>query len=174
MVMLVVLMLLVTSAMKSSTTNLRIVGNTQIQEEGIAASQQAIEQVLSNNFTQAPAASTVVGMNVDVNNDGTPDYQVSTQSPTCTGSTPIPNAAINWNDPNEMTCKVGDNQAQQQVFYASGVPGQAGTAGASRPSLCIAQQWDIPGQATLLTNTAIRNPQVHQGVAIRVRVGINC
>lgn len=81
LVMLVVLILLVVSAMRSSTVNLRIAGNMQAKTEAVAAAQQAVEQVISSTaIFYAPAAQTVA---VDINNDGTTDYSVQIDTPTC-------------------------------------------------------------------------------------------
>ena len=55
LIMLIVLTLLVVSGIRSSSTNLRIAGNMQMQEEAIAAAQQAIENVISTtDFNAAP------------------------------------------------------------------------------------------------------------------------
>ena len=54
LVMLVVLTLLVLSAIRSSTTNLRIAGNMQMQGEIVEAAQQAAEQIISYNFPANP------------------------------------------------------------------------------------------------------------------------
>lgn len=48
LIMLIVLTLLVVSGIRSSSTNLRIAGNMQMQEEASAAAQQAIERVISS------------------------------------------------------------------------------------------------------------------------------
>lgn len=47
LIMLIVLTLLVVSGIRASNTNLRIVGNMQMQEEAVAAVQQAIEKAVS-------------------------------------------------------------------------------------------------------------------------------
>lgn len=59
LIMLVVLTLFVVSAITTSTVNLRVVGNMQVQHQAEAAAQQAIEQLASDkaNFT-TPAAHT--------------------------------------------------------------------------------------------------------------------
>lgn len=48
LIMLVVLTLLVVSGIRSSSSNLRIAGNMQMQAEARAAAQQAIEQIISS------------------------------------------------------------------------------------------------------------------------------
>ena len=80
LIMLVLITLMVTSAFTLSTTNLKSVGNMQAKDEAIAAANQAIEQVLSSPFTTAPTAENI---NVDINNDGTPDYMASIAQPVC-------------------------------------------------------------------------------------------
>ena len=80
LIMLVLITLMVTSAFTLSTTNLKSVGNMQAKDEAIAAANQAIEQVLSSSFTTAPTAEEI---NVDINNDGTPDYMASIAQPVC-------------------------------------------------------------------------------------------
>src|SRR5512135_3397489 len=85
LIMLVVLTMLALSSIKSSTADLRIAGNTQIDSEAIAAAQRTTEQVISSNFTGNPAAaaSTVaVG-----------SYQVTVPAPNCLGSTAILNSS---------------------------------------------------------------------------------
>jgi Tfp pilus assembly protein PilX len=47
LIMLVVMMLLAVAAINMSTTNLKVVGNMQLQQEATSAAQAAINQVLS-------------------------------------------------------------------------------------------------------------------------------
>lgn len=80
LIMLVLITLIVTTAYNVSTTNLRSVGNMQFRNEAIQAANRAIDQVIGTPFTTSPAASQV---SVDMNNDGTNDYLVDVQKPTC-------------------------------------------------------------------------------------------
>lgn len=80
LIMLVLLTLLVTSAFMLSSGNLKAVGNMQFRNEAIAAANKRIEEVLSTDFTASPPASPV---NVDIDGDGTGDYQVTVAPPTC-------------------------------------------------------------------------------------------
>ena len=80
LIMLVLIALLVTSAFTMSSTNLKAVGNMQNRNEAIAAGNKAIEQVLSSPFTDDPAAESI---NVDIDNDGSRDYEVNFAAPTC-------------------------------------------------------------------------------------------
>lgn len=90
LIMLVLITLMVTTAYTLSTTNLKSVGNMQAKDEAISAANQAIEQVLSSPFTTSPAAENI---NVDINNDGTADYEVSVATPTCVRAS-IESAAV--------------------------------------------------------------------------------
>ena len=81
LVMLVVLTLLVVSAIRVSSTNLKVVGNMQVKSEAVAAAQQAIEGILSDvsNFYTPTARTTTV----DINNDSIADYTVALSAPVC-------------------------------------------------------------------------------------------
>lgn len=158
LVMLVVLTLLVISAINSSSTNLRIAGNMQMQEEVIAAAQQATEQIISSNFTAAPAPATIA---VDINNDGIADYTANVATPVCTGSRPLTN-----NTPNlPPQCLSSSTVQNTGIQFASGV-NPTGT------SWCDSQQWDIRTQVT--DNRTGANETTHQGVSLYVDAGITC
>jgi Tfp pilus assembly protein PilX len=83
LIMLTLLTLFVLSAINSGTSNLRVAGNTQSQDEARATAQQAIEQFVSSyvNFFPVPAALAATGY--DINNDGAADYSVSIATPVC-------------------------------------------------------------------------------------------
>lgn len=53
----------------------------QYQNEAVAVANMAVEQILSSPFTNAPAATPHIP--VDINNDGTPDYYVDIAKPIC-------------------------------------------------------------------------------------------
>lgn len=90
MIMLAVVMLTVTTAFTLSSTNLKSVGNMQFRGEATAAAKKAIEQVISSPFTNAPTAEDI---NVDINNDGTIDYVVQIQVPSCVRAAEVAGAA---------------------------------------------------------------------------------
>ena len=80
LIMLIVLTLLVVSGIRSSSTNLRIAGNMQMQEAAAAAAQQAIENVLSATpFVTTPQT---VG-----------NFTVRIDSATCLSATAVPATA---------------------------------------------------------------------------------
>ena len=76
LIMLIVLTLLVVSGIRSSSTNLRIAGNMQMQEEASAAAQQAIENVIST--TALVATPQTVG-----------NFNVTIDSATCLSATQV-------------------------------------------------------------------------------------
>jgi hypothetical protein len=86
LIMLVLITVLVTSAFNLSTTNLAVVGNMQFRDEAIAGANKAIEQVLSSPFTDSPAGQAI---NVDIDNDDSPDYEVVFSAPTCVSDSEI-------------------------------------------------------------------------------------
>lgn len=86
LIMLVLLTLVVTTAFVLSSGSLKAVGNMQFREEAIAAANKAIEQIISTNFTELPIGSIVP---VDIDQDGTDDYQVALQAPVCVQAVPI-------------------------------------------------------------------------------------
>lgn len=81
LIMLVVLTMIAISATYSTNSSMRIVGNMQMKDEAQIAAQYAIDSVLSNlnNFT-TPVAQT---LSVDMDNNGTADYSVTTSPPVC-------------------------------------------------------------------------------------------
>lgn len=81
LIMLALITLLVINAFLLSSSNLKAVGNMQAREESIAAANQAIEQAISSPNFYSAAGNTV--WNVDINHDGTADYQVTTLKPVC-------------------------------------------------------------------------------------------
>lgn len=87
LVMLVVLTLFAVTAINLSNTNLRIVGNMQMQAEATAAAQLAIETVISNSdFIITPP----VPQTVDINHDGATDYTVTfSPAPACQYYKPV-------------------------------------------------------------------------------------
>jgi hypothetical protein len=86
LVMLVLITVMVTSAFKLSDTNLKSVGNMQFRDEALAAANKAIEQVLSSPFTDSPTGQSIL---VDINNDGTNDYEAVFDAPECIGDSDI-------------------------------------------------------------------------------------
>lgn len=164
LVMLVVLTLLVISAIRSSNTNLRIAGNMQMQGEAAAAAQQAIEQILSGNFTAPPTAITI---QVDINNDGTPDYAAAVAQPSCTGSRAVANSALDMNNANDVPCFSSSTTSNTGMMFVSA------TSIATGQSWCFDQQWDVAASSTSSAGNGA-TAEIHQGAALRVPAGTTC
>lgn len=79
LIMLVLITLVVVSAFRMSSSNLRLVGNVQVRNEATAAANQVIERVVSSAFYQTGAQSATV----DINKDGTNDFTVQVAAPVC-------------------------------------------------------------------------------------------
>ncbi len=154
MVMLIVLTLFAISAITLSNTNLSIVGNMQARQEAIAAGKQAIEQVMSRNFTEDPAAETIT---VDTNNDGNADYTVEIAVPACISSLPLTNDQLSPTDLKDQPCI-------SSIVKKDAV----GTA----QSWCFSQQWEIT--ATVIDNRSGAEVVQRQGASLRVPAGTTC
>ena len=87
MIMLVLITLMLITALNLGTTNFRAVSNMQFRSEAIAAANAAIEQVAGSPFTVEPAAEDI---EVDLDADGTPDYDVGVSEPVCILAKEIP------------------------------------------------------------------------------------
>ncbi len=161
LVMLIVLTLLVVSGIRSSNVNLRIAGNMQAQAEAVAASQQAIEQVISSaDFTVNPAA-TANSMDVTINKML---YTVAVALPDCKASRTLRNENLNTLDPADQKCIASgaDGAGQFRLDAASAVMVTPG------PSWCSAQHWEIRARVPDTNTTVV------QGVFTRVETGTLC
>jgi Tfp pilus assembly protein PilX len=164
LVMLVVVTLLVIAAINMTNVNTRIAYNMQIKEEAQAATQQVIEQMISNpaNFNSPLPPPTTVA--VDINNDGTADYSVAAPTPSCIAAAPIKQNQLDATNPADIPC-FGTSSLQN-----TGLVGGKATAGAS---LCASTTWDVSTSYTDPSGTGL-NVVTHQGVNLRVVAGTTC
>ena len=144
LVMLVVLILLVVSAIRTSNSQLRTVGNVQAQNEAIAAAQQGVERLLGSvtNFTAPPATQTV---NVDINGDGVTDYTATVETPACLQSI----TATGYSDAYDPSTPGGAASIAPQNTY-----------------------WDIKATATDTRTGAVA--AMHQGVRVLLPASATC
>jgi hypothetical protein len=140
----VLITLIVVNAFTLGSSDLKSVGNTQVRAEATAAANQAIEQLISTNFTNALASQT---FSVDINKDNTTDYSVVIATPTCL-KTKVANTCAASGCPEDPSC----------------ASCQGGACGASVSASCgySLTDWDI--QATV-TNVA-------SGASVVVREGV--
>ena len=162
LIMLVLLTLIALSAINSTTASIQIVGNAQFREEAGAVAQQAIERMISSDFTSAPVSAPI---SVDINNDGKPDYTGNVATPVCTSSITLTNNQLNPFSAIDSPCI---NTGQSLDTGSEGASGVISTS----PSSCFKQTWDI--QSTVSDNNTGASTIVHQGVFIRVPVGRSC
>lgn len=163
MIMLVLVTLFVLAAINMSTLNLRAMGNQQARNEAVAAAQQAVEQVTTVDFTKNPPTPTApIVIPVDVNGDGTADYQ-ATVTATCLNSVPVKVTELNPADViNDGPCYLSSSSS------TSGLP----SGGASGNSLCSATQWDVNAAVSDATaNTTGVAVTLHQGISKRIATG---
>ena len=151
MIILVMITLLAVSAYRVSNTNLKVVGAMQGRQEGQSSAQAVIEQVLSSlQFTRAPAAVAAAHWGVDINGDGTEDYDVKlSPQPKCIRIAPVVIGAT--------------PQAADYPCIGSAVLGKAHLS-----SYCADTIWEIT--ATTQDKLTAANTTVRQGVAVRVGV----
>ena len=159
LIMLVVLTLLVVAAIRSSNVNQRIAGNMQMQNEAAAATQQAIEQVISTDFTTAPEAQQIT---IDT---GATTYNVQVSKPECINSIPLKNDLLDADQPEDAVCINSGVNSNGGIITADGAPI------VNTPS-CYQQNWDI--EATVSDSASGTSVDQHQGVAKRVPAGTTC
>ena len=161
MIMLMLLTLFVLAAVNMTSINFKVMGNEQGRNESIAGTQQAIEQLISTDFTASPAPVTT---NIDINGDGNTDYVANIATPTCLNSIPIKTTdpQLNITNPNDVACFASSASSTSGI-----VPAVSGGN-----SLCNNTQWDVKGSVTDARTGSSVN--VHQGIGVRVAVGTAC
>jgi Tfp pilus assembly protein PilX len=158
LVLLVVLTLIVVSIIKSTNVNSKVAGNMQAQKESESAAQEAIENVISKDFMAAPAAAASAAMAIDVNHDGTKDYDVNVPAPKCLNVTPIKVSQLDPANTEDTACYTSST-------YTPGL--------VSGNSLCANTQWEIQATTTA-ANGGTAKVATHQGIAVRVAAGTPC
>lgn len=143
LIVLMLITLMVTAAFKFSTYNLKSVGNMQSRNEAIAAANQAIEKVVATwSFATPPGP---LEYDVDIDNNGTNDYTVAIETPTCVRAIP-----------SRIGGSLGD-ECKDDLSGLTSCP--SALAGASKFNVI----WDVPATATSPTGTSVR---VRQGVSV--------
>jgi len=165
LIMLILLTLFALTSFNLGKSSLQIVGNFQHKNEALAAAQEAIEQALSTTrlITNPSAiflAPCTLGTNncidVDVNGDGVNDVVVNlTPQPTCVKAQVVPNAQLNFADPQDLA---GSVAPPQRTFGLSGVP--------TGNSQCTDSIWEVRALATDTTTQA--SMTVTEGAGVRV------
>lgn len=163
LIMLVAMALLAVTAFNSSTLNLRVVANTQLRQEAVAAVQTAIERTISSpQFSTNAAAVAASPIPVDVNGDGNTDYTVSLSPvPKCYKYRVLKNSELDLAAP-----LVRDKRCQRPANENFGLDDDRAGATTAADSLCADSEWNVRGVVTdASTNVSVA---VNQGVALRV------
>lgn len=162
LIMLVLLTLFAVTSLKTSKTNLLVVGNMQVKNEALNASQESIEKVISTPQFISDPANAVINpcgaantLCTDLNGDGAAEFTTTlTPQPTCVTIKPIKNQDLVLTNPEDLGCSAGQ---QQQFGVAGAVTGD---------SLCANSIWEITAQT--VGTTAATRVVVKQGVGVRV------
>lgn len=162
LVMLVVVSLLVASAIRFSTINLRISGNVQAQTEASAAAQVAVEGTVRSMVT-APNINLIAAQpNLSVSTGGQ-TYTVAVSKPACVFTANLVTASLDPSKPADRACfESGD--ADKQLLSTGNL--------STTPSACKDQKWDVSASVNDLPSGA--NTTVLQGVSLRVGAQVLC
>jgi uncharacterized membrane protein len=159
LIMLVALAMLAIWAFNTSTTNLRVVGNTQARQESLAVAQAAVEQTISSSMFVKEAATVAASpIPVDFDNDGNADLEARLSPPPACYRVRI--LKVNELDPGsagDLPC-LGSSSVQSGIE----IDGAAPPAG---DSLCADSDWNI--RAVVNDPRSNANVAVNQGIAVR-------
>jgi Tfp pilus assembly protein PilX len=177
MIFLVLITLFSVSAIRSSTSNLRLTQNMMVRQEGVAAAQAAIEQTISTPAFQAASAATPTTINVDSDGDGSTDYAVIvTPADTCAGIRPLKNDELPKSPATGLptTAWIRCDSGSGGATVGSGPGGSGLIEGGTAPvvsglSYCVQTHWNVRGDVDD-TRTGVR-VTVNQGVAVPYSVG---
>jgi hypothetical protein len=132
LIMLTLITLMIIAALAIGSANFKTVSNMQFRDGAVDAANRAIDQVIGTPFALGPAAETI---NVDLDNNGTTDYEVQIAVPVCVGATladltapsseslpPEMGASSSWNTVWDIRATVaGNNPGQAAVDVRAGV-----------------------------------------------------
>jgi type II secretory pathway pseudopilin PulG len=157
LILLTALGLLAALGVRSGTTNLLVVGNTQARQEAMSAVQAAIERTISSReFSDKPAAVAALPITVDVDGDGKVDQTVTlSPPPSCYNFRVVKSNELDDNNPADVVCMRGS--ANSAGIDAPGLP-----AGDSN---CADSEWNVRASVNSPDNGA--RAVVNQGVAMR-------
>jgi hypothetical protein len=165
-VFLLLLSTLALAALRSSTTNVMIVGNMQARQEAQATAQMLLEQTVSTDeFARNPVGvMAAANVQADFNGDNTPDATAVLTDVRCMRARPVPLADLDPANPAHAICFGSASIAN---------PGLLPVAGAPAGSLCADTEWEITSRATDARSGV--SVTLSQGVSVRRElVGLIC
>lgn len=104
LIMLVLLTLIGLSSINSATSNLKVVGNMQYQQEVLGAAQASINKVLSKGSYFSDPATAPTSDTVDVTGDGTADYTVALAQPCILSTKDILVSELSLTNADDLLC----------------------------------------------------------------------
>lgn len=158
---LVLMSMFAVSGFNSSSANLRVVGNMQARQESTAAAQAGVENTISSiAFTTDSEGVAATPVPVDINGDGTTDYQVRmVPKPHCYRVRAIKSAQLDPALASDLACM------RSGVVQLPGLE-SADLAASSGDSMCAQTEWNI--RAEVADGRTGAKVGVNQGVAVRV------
>lgn len=162
LIMLTLMTVICLATFNIGKNSMDVITNMQHRNEVTAAATNAIEQAMSTKrLFSSPSTIFLNPCNAqntlcyDLNGDGVNDITVAlTPTPSCSQSQSIPNASLNYTNPEDLGCIMGS-------------PDQWGTEGVpAGNSMCANTVWDINAVAQDTVTGA--NMTVSEGVAVRV------
>lgn len=142
-----------------STSNLRVVGNTQARAEALSAAQAALERTISSPlFTTQPQAVAASTIDIDMTGDGQADYTARVSpAPACYKLRSVKNSELDPGRSADLACM--RSSASQHAGIDNGGIEDSGN------SLCADSEWDLRVEVADASTGA--RVAIHQGVALR-------
>lgn len=125
LIMLVLLTLIGLAAINAATSNSKVVGNMQYQQEALGAAQVSINKVMSKGSYFSDPATAPTSDTVDVTGDGVADFTVTLAQPCILSTKDILASELNLSLADDKLC-LSSSSAKNL-----GVMGQAGSAAKS-------------------------------------------
>lgn len=167
LIFLVLMSLFAISAFNSSSSNLRIVGNSQAIQESLSAAQMAVESTISTpEFHKNPDGVAASPIPVDMNGDGTADYTAWLKpAPQCYRAKPILPSELPAAPKNAETTDVWAPCRSPTRSGGAYVDSDAPTTGTD-PESCANSEWNVRAEVKDAASSTLVT--VNQGVAVIV------
>lgn len=104
LIMLVLLTLMGLASINTATSNLKVVGNTQFQQEAIGAAQVALNKVLSKGSYFSDPSTAPTSDAVDMTGDGTNDYTITMVQPCILSTKDILISELSLSNADDLLC----------------------------------------------------------------------
>jgi hypothetical protein len=161
LILLAAITFLSVSGFNAGTASVRSVASSAAVREATSAAQAAIDRTISSTlFTTLPEAIAAAPIDVDIDGNGTIDYQpLLRPAPACTRVSPLRMTDLNPADAADLAC-MGSS-----VSRTGGIDSEDASTEAGK-SLCASSEWLIRAQASHV-RTGVDVALV-QGVGVRI------